>query len=457
MKRTALDPILLILGAIAYFGYLVTVVFVMKSHYEFGLYLFTPLFLYTIFRTLNARIKRASLLLSLYLALPFFTSVWLTLSGAAPVWEVTGALPIAVLFSFSLKSEKSSSPLFTSLLTPLYGVFFALALFLPLINFISNRDIVKALQLMLAVYSPALVLTTVIVFLRFIIETASLNIVLNNFRLFIHGAKIERIIFDSTDFLSLAQVNLSGIITAEGVSRDLFLKKVNLLNKEFAAADENNDIMKRDAKFSRKMADGTELTIGTLYLLIKKEKYRTDGLALPPDLTAKSFVALAENNRVIGYYVIDRFDKTSNRTMLDLLRDKYGVTTTIVGSGSANFPAVPVAGTLAEFSPRHGDLFITQAPPENCPCISVGWGAAKAESADIHLTEPYLINIMKLVIILSTIRPRLYRSVAVASAPFILPLFLSIFKLHVPQLNAVAVLMMMLLTMTQAFRSVRPE
>lgn len=457
MKKPALDPILLILGAIAYFGYLVTVVFVMKSRYEFGLYLFTPLFLYTLFRTLNARIKRASLLLSLYLALPFFTSVWLTLSGAGPVWEVTGVLPIAVLFSFSLKSEKSSSPLFTALLNPLYALFFALALFLPLVNFISNRDIVKALQLMLAIYSPALVLTTVVVFLRFVIETASLNIVLNNFRLFIHGAKIERIIFDSADFLSVAQVNLSGIITAEGVSRDLFLKKVNLLNKEFAAADENNDLMKRDAKFSRRMADGTELTIGTLYLLIKKERYRTDGLALPPDLTAKSFVALAEGNRVIGYYVIDRFDITANRAMLDVLRDKYGITAAIVGAASEQFSGIPTATVMADLTPGRHDLLVTQTPPDDSPCIVVGWGSATPEKCDLYMNEPYLITLLKLSMLLTTIRPRLYRSVAVASVPFILPLFLSVFRLHVPQLNAISVLMMMLLTMTQAFRSVKAE
>ncbi|HOW52936.1 MAG TPA: hypothetical protein PLV42_12945 [bacterium] len=457
MKRTALDPALLILGALAYFGYLVTIIFVMKSHYEFGLYLFTPLFLYTIFRVLNARIKRASLLLALYLALPFFTSVWLTLIGAAPVWEVTGALPIAVLFSFSLKSEKSSSPLFTSLLEPIYALFFALTLFLPLVNFINNRDIVPALQLMLAIYSPALVLTTVIVFLRFIIETASLNMVLNSFRLFIHGAKVDRLLFDSAQFLSLGQVNLSGIITAEGVSRDLFLKKVNLLNKEFAAADENNDIMKRDAKFSRKMADGTELTIGTLYLLIKKEKYRTDGLALPPDLTAKSFVAMAEGNRVIGYYVIDRFDATANRTMIDLLREKYGIASALIGTADERFPAVPAAATLAELMPGHHDMLITQTPPDDSPCIVVGWGGAAPEKCDLYLNEPYLITLMKLFLLLTTIRPRLYRSVAIASIPFILPLFLSIFKLHVPQLNAVAVLLMMLLTITQAFRSVKAE
>ena len=457
MKRTALDPALLILGALAYFGYLVTIIFVMKSHYEFGLYLFTPLFLYTIFRVLNARIKRASLLLALYLALPFFTSVWLTLIGAAPVWEVTGALPIAVLFSFSLKSEKSSSPLFTSLLEPIYALFFALTLFLPLVNFINNRDIVPALQLMLAIYSPALVLTTVIVFLRFIIETASLNMVLNSFRLFIHGAKVDRLLFDSAQFLSLGQVNLSGIITAEGVSRDLFLKKVNLLNKEFAAADENNDIMKRDAKFTRKMLDGTELTIGTLFLLVKKERYRTDGLALPPDLTAKSYVAMAENGRVIGYYVIDRFDTVSNRTMLEVLRDKYGVQATLIGDPAPQFPGLGTVATFADITPGHGDLLITQTPPTDCPCISVGWGKAKGEACDIFLAEPYLINIMKLVIVLSTLWPRLYRSVAVASLPFVLPLFLSIFNLHVPQLNAVAVLMMMLLSNTQAFRSVRPE
>jgi hypothetical protein len=402
-----------------------------------------------------ARIKRASLLLALYTAIPFFASTYLAFSGAPAVWEVSGFIPLAILASFALRSEKSSSPLFTRLLTPLFGIFFSLAFLFPALHFLKNREPVAALQLLVSIYSPAVVLSAVAVFLRFIVETATINIVLNNFRLFIHGARIDRILFDSPAFLLLGQVNLSGIITAEGVSREAFLKKVNELNKEFSGDAANNDLMQRDAQFTRTMKDGSTLTIGTLYLLIKKEHYRTDGLALPPDLTAKSFVAIAENRRILGYYVIDRFDASTNEKMLGAIAERYGVTGAVVGTD--RFAALPLYASFDQAGPGHRDLWVTERPTADHPAITLGWGTADRDACDMYLAEPYLFNILKLFILLSTVTPRLHRSVALSSFPFVLPLFLSVFRLQVPQLNAVAVLLMILLTIVQSFKTIRAD
>jgi len=456
MNMRGLDISLLFAGILLYFGYLIIPIFSLRSAYEYGMYLFTPLFLYTLFRVLNARIKKMSLLLTLYLATPFFLSVYLSLIGAMPVWEVTGILPLPVLLSFSFRSDKSSSPLFTTMLLPAYGVFFALVAFFTCVNYLSRGDGVKSFQLLLSIYSPAIVTTTVLVFARFIIEAAGINIVLNNFRLFIHGTGLRRILFDSPRFLSLEEVHLSGIITAEGVSHDSFIARVNELNKEFTASEENTDILRRDAKFTRTLPNGTTLTLGTLYLLIEKEGFNTDGLPLPPDLTAKSYVALAENERIIGYYVIDRFNASANHTMIKVLRDTYGIQAVIIGKENAiHLSGIDTVATLDDAAPRHDDLLVTDEPASKVPCITALWGKAPIETGDLFLAEPSLFTIMKLIIVLSTIRSRIQRSIALTSTPFLLPLFLSIYGIHLPQLNAIAVLLMMLLTITQILRSMR--
>ncbi len=452
------DIAILFVGILAYFGYLTTAVFVLQRGHGYGLYLFTPLFLYTIFRVLSARIKKMSFLLALYLAIPFFISVHLSLIDAAPAWEVTGFLPLPVLLSFSFKSEKSSSPLFTSLLLPVYAIFFVLAFFFPAVHYLSRGEIVASLQLMSAIYSPALAASTAIVFLRFVFETAALNIVLNNFRIFIHGARIRRIIFDSPRFLSLTHAHFSGIVTAEGVSREEFLKKVNALNKEFAASSENSDIMRRDAKFSRAMPDGTELTLGTLYLLLKKERFSAERLALPPNFETKSYVALAENRQIIGYYIIEKFDAAANKTMLAVLKQRYGIEPIIVGPSDDDYPAATSIARLDELSLAHDDLIVTETIPARLlPSIVALWGPQKSDAADLYIAEPALLNLMKLVLILGTVRVRLYRAVAITSAPFLLPLFLSIYGLHIPQINAIAVMFLIVLTITQAFRSVKAD
>lgn len=458
MKKTLLDIGLLVYGAAAYFGYLVVVVFVLKERYDIGLYLFSVPFLYAIFRVLSARIKRASLLTAIYLALPFFVSVYLSLTGRPAVWEITGILPVTVLLSYSLRSEKSSSPLFTRLLFPVWALFFLLVLFLPTVNYLNNRDLPRALQLLLSIYTPAVTLSTLAVFLRFVIETASLNMALNNFRLFIHGARIDRVVFDSADFLSLSQTNLSGIVTGPAMSREQFLKKVDLLNREFVSTEGGVDAMKRDAKFSRTLPDGTELTLAPLALLIR-EGFLTDDLPPAAEDPKRSYVALAEGRRVIGYYVVDRFDPTANRTMIDVLQEKYTVPVVIVGGEELKkrFPGALIVPRAGDITLDNRDLLVTQEPPENSPAIVMAWGKKNVDAGDIFLADPAMLNIMRLVLVLGGVRGRLYRSIAISSLPFLLPLFLSIYRLHIPQINAVAVLIMILLTMTQTFRSMKAD
>ncbi len=452
------DIALLLIGLFLYFGYLIIAVFVLRRGYEYGLYLFSPLYLYTLGRVLSARIKKMSFLLAVHLTIPFFASVYLSFIGAAPVWEVSGFLPLPLLLSFSFKSEKSSSPLFTSLLLPVYAIFFGLLSFFTVVNYLSHRSVVSSLQLTISLYSPAIVASTTVVFFRLILETAALNLVLNDFRLFIHGARIRRLIFDSPRFLSLAQAHFAGIITAEGVSREEFLKKVNALNKEFSSSSENSDIMRRDAKFSRTMSDGTELTLGTLYLLLKKERFSAERLALPPNFETKSYVALAENRRILGYYIVEKFEPAANKTMIAVLKERYGIETVIIGDGNDMFPGTTRVSSLSEIMLSHEDLLITETPPDRpLPCIVALWGAQRSDACDLFIVEPALLNIMKLMSVLNTVRPRLYRSVAVTSLPLLLPLFLSIYGINLPQINAIAIMFLMVLTITQAFRSVKND
>ncbi len=442
MKKNSFDATVLIYAFISYFAYLAAAIFFSKSWYSSGLVLFTPTVLYSIFKIFSLKINKQSLVLGTYVSIPFGVSLFLTANNTLSGWEITGLIPVAVLTSFLFKNDDSSTPLSTVLLDRkmLFLVFAAAVI--SAAYFIHTGDLFKSLYLFISVYSPTILINSLLIFVNFLIETAVISSMLNNFKLFIRGGRIERIVFLSPEFLKITQLNLKGVVTAENVSKKDFMKRVELLNS--ALQDENGEAGKgTHAGFTYKLKDGTAFTMASLEIIKKRKGTRIDGIALPAETDGKSYVGITENKRLIGYYIVDHIDSSANTAFLKMLKEKYDVASIVVDNEESSIwrDSVEVVDHPKDLSFGANDLVVTSGEYAVDDGISLGWGNIDLKSTDVYLAEPYLLHVIKLIAISKRLKRRLNLVFLVTLAPFFIPLMASLYGIFLPELPAVAALL----------------
>lgn len=451
MKKVNFDASMLIYAIFSYMFYIIAYVFIAKSSYHAGLYIFTPSLLYSLFRLLSVRQIKQTAPAILFVGLPFLVATFLTVNNYLGAWEVVGFLPIPVLGSFSFKVEKKATILQTTMISKKVFIFLLIFLIPPIINYVKYGDILKALNLFLIIYSPAVILTTVAVFISFIIETTTINIILNNYRFFNRAANIKRILFNTPDFLNITQLNLKRIVTLEHIDKTDFVHKVEKLND---ALVQSGKTLGKNSFFSHTFPEGSTLTMAPLHVMLSKKRFKKGKLLLPKDLNELSYVALAEDQQIIGYYIIDRVDKETNAALLKILHDKYNIEICLFNAPENDWENITHFDSLDDISLKQEDLIITKEPLKiNHPSIPIiaQYGEENKEMSDMYIAEPFLMNILKLILISKRLPHKHTKAVVISSLPFVLPLLSSTAGVAVPQVPSIAVLFSFALTLLMVF------
>jgi len=451
MKKMNVTLTVFIFSLLAYMVYIVYLVLVKKSGYEDGIYYFSPVYIYLFIKLFSSDIRKLWYI-ALFCALPFAVSVYLSAKGSLPGWEVTGFLPIVVLGSFLFKDgTKGETPLKNVYVMRTVLIYLVAVIFFAGIHFLRTGNLDSALYLAVSIYSPAPILVSVTMFINFIISTASISVVMNDLKFFNNGAVIKRLIFDTDSFLTFPHFNLYGIETVPGVEKKDFLQKVEALNV-VAQKDENySDTLKRSKLFSSKMEDGTILAMAPLKVMMADKNYSSEGVAMPDIKEDLSYVALAENNKIIGYYAIDKIKPSTNSSIIDVFKKQYGIETIIANPAEPKFwkDSARITGSVEEVLPDEFDLIITDWDFES-KASTVFW-SGDPSGGSIFMVKPFLATFFHLIVISAKVREKIYKGVIISSLPFAVNLFIVSFGLHVPQVTAVTLMLSFFVTVMYVF------
>lgn len=457
MKKFNITISMFIFSVLIYLFYVIATVFVKKSGYGAGVYYFTPVFLFSLYKLFRAGI-RETWSIALFMTLPYSASVYLSFVSDLPGWEVSGFIPVMVLMSFLFKSGRNGeTPLKSVYLPKIVIIFISAVFFFSFIHFLKTGSIENALYMAVSIYSPAPAALSVAVFINFLITTATLSVVLNNLRLFNEGAVIKRIIFDSDSFLTFPHLNLSGIETMKGITKRDFLALVERLNAVAESSKEYAESVKKDGLFSHEFEDGTTLAMAPLKIMLSTGAYKKDSVTLPENEDGKSFIALAVNGVVAGYYAIEKIDPSTNASLLEILKKKLDVISIVCGASKPEMwkNSARIANRLADSDAGPGDILISEKEV-NTGAINLVWGGNDYSLGDIFIARPFVSTIMNLVIVSKEVKSRLIKGVIVCSFPFAIPLFAISFGLKIPQLTAVALMFSFAMTIAYVsyFKSV---
>ncbi len=454
MKKFNFNVSSFIYSFLVYCFYLVGIVFLKRSNYESGIYYFTPAFLFVFFKLITIGPAKVPIL-TLYSLLPFLVSAYLSLKGGPAGWEVTGTIPVLILSTFLFKSGKRPvTPLKNIYMTRICSATLLFVVFFSTVHFLRTGNIDSSLYLAVSIYSPAPFLITLALFVNFIISTAAVSIILNNFELFNRGGKISRIIFDGDGFLSFPHFNLSGIETSPGVSNADFLNKVEKLNEIAGKTKEYAEQVKKNKLFSRKFKEGYTLAMAPLEVMIGSGTYKTTDIALPDENDDRSFVALAQDDRIIGYYAIDKITPSTNATMLDVIDKNYGVPSFIVDAQGEDVwqGCCSHIEKINDIDIAPTDLLITDKE-QDVSCLTAYWGAKDTGRGDVFIVKPFLTTLLNLVIVTANIPDKFYKGTVLASLPFAFALFSVSMGLKIPQVSAASTMFSLVFTIMYVFYS----
>jgi hypothetical protein len=453
MKKLNFTLTFFLYSILAYLFYIIVFVFIKQNDYGSGIYYFSPAFLFVFMKLYESGIKKM-IPVTLFITIPFLISIYLTLQGHLAGWEVSGFLPVIVLMSYLFKSsDAGATPLMSIYLDRAIWMFFATLLLFASIHFIKTESIDDALYLTVSIYSPAPVAVVTALFINFIISTAAVSAILNNLRFFNNGAKTTRLVFDTDRFLSFPHFNLSGIETVKDVSISEFLELVEKLNLAASESPEYSKNLKKDKLFSKTFEDGTSLAMAPLNIILSNSGYTYEGITLPENNDDRSFIALAKNNSVIGYYAIDRIKPSTNCSYLELIEKRHGIKSVIIAPEEPKLwnRCCEIKRSFSEIELTDSDLIITDEPKENTTETQVVWGKCDTGKGDIYIAKPFVTTIHNIIIISSGLKSRLAKGIIFCSFPFAFSLFSISFGLNLPKISTVSVLFSFVFTMIYIF------
>ncbi|HNZ54030.1 MAG TPA: hypothetical protein PLD55_09050 [bacterium] len=453
MRKINLTLTFFLYSILSYIFYIIVFVFVKNSSYESGIYYFTPAFIFVFIKLFESGIKKI-ISVALFVTVPFLISVYLTLQGHLAGWEVSGFIPVIVLISYLFKStDTGATPLRFVHLDRAVWMFFATLLLFASIHFIKTGSIDHALYLAVSIYSPAPAAVVTALFINFIISTAAVSAILNNLRFFNNGAKITRLVFDTDRFLTFPHFNLSGIETVKDVSTIEFLELVEKLNLAASESPEYSQNLKKDKLFSKTFEDGMSLAMAPLNIILSNNGYSHEEIALPEKNDDRSFIALARNSKIIGYYAIDRIKPSTNCSYLELIEKRHGIKSVIIAPEEPELwnSCCEIKRSFSETEITDSDLIITDEPEENTTGTQVVWGKCDSGKGDIYIAKPFITTIHNIIILSSGLKSRLVKGIIFCSFPFAFSLFSISFGLTLPKISTVSVLFSFVFTMIYIF------
>ena len=217
---------------LTYIFYIIYFVLIKKVDYFFGLYYFTPAYIFVFIKLFSTGIKKLPWV-ALFAFIPFAVSVFLTFADHPfQGWEVSGFIPVVILSSYLFKSSKGSpTPLGIKVMPKIIKCFLAIVLLFGIIHFFKTRSLYEALLLVVTLYSPAPIAAATALFINFIVTTTAISVLLNNMKFFNNEAKISRLVFDTDKYLNIPHLNLSGIETVADVKKEDFMHMIGKLNQ----------------------------------------------------------------------------------------------------------------------------------------------------------------------------------------------------------------------------------
>lgn len=451
MKKRNFSVHFFLYSLLAYIFYLIYFVLIKKTDYFFGLYYFIPSYIFVFVKLFSTGIKKLPYI-ALFAAIPFIISVFLTFAdNPLQGWEVSGFVPVVILSSYLFKSSDGSpTPLEIGVMQKIIKCFFAVIFFFALIHFIKTRSIEETLLLAVTLYSPAPIAVATALFINFIITTTAISVLLNNMKFFNNEARISRLIFDTDAYLNIPYLNLSGMETVEGVKKEDFIRWIDLLDK--AAAESPDTGIKKNKFFTHTFEDGKKLTMAPLHILISELHCSYEGLAIPEKDENSEFIALALENRIIGYYSIDKIKPTANAAFLELFEKKYGIKTIIVNPAKPQlWKNFEIKKSMDEIPLSENDIIISENYSGNLPSTELVWGGTDTGKGDIFITKPFMKTLLHFIVVSRKIPEKIVKGTLFCSLPFLFQLFAASFGISSPQISSVALLMSFFMTVIYIF------
>ena len=453
MKKLNFSVHFFLYSLLAYIFYIVYFVLIKKTDYFFGLYYFTPAYIFVFIKLFSTGIKKLPWV-ALFAFIPFAVSVFLTFADHPfQGWEVSGFIPVVILSSYLFKSSKGSpTPLGIRVMPKIIKCFLAIVLLFGIIHFFKTKSLYEALLLVVTLYSPAPIAAATALFINFIVTTTAISVLLNNMKFFNNEAKISRFIFDTDKYLNIPHLNLSGIETVEGVKNEDFIRMIDKLNQAAENDTEQTKDITKNKCFTHTFEDGKTLTMGPLHILIYEKHCSAEGLSIPKKEADSEHIALAEGTRVIGYYTIDKVRPAENAAFIELFDKKFGIKTVIVNPVKPQlWQNLEIKASLDETGLKSDDILITENEHENSAAIQALWGGVDTAKGDVFITKPFMKTLFNFIIVSRHIPEKIVKGAAICSLPFFFQLFAISFGIVTPQLSSVVVLMSFFMTVIYIF------
>jgi len=438
---------------LSYIFYIIYFVLIKKADYFFGLYYFTPAYIFVFIKLFSTGIKKLPWV-ALFALIPFALSVFLTFADHPfQGWEVSGFIPVVILASYLFKSSAGSpTPLGIRVMPKIIKWFLAIVLIFGIIHFFKTKSLYDALLLVVTLYSPAPIAAATALFINFIVTTTAASVLLNNMKFFNNEAKISRLVFDTDKFLNIPHLNLSGIETVESVKKEDFMQMIAKLNQAAENDPEQTKDIGKNKCFTHTFEDGRTLTMAPLHVLISEKHCSAEGLSIPKKEADSEHIALAEGSKVIGYYTIDKIKPSENAAFLELFDKKFGIKTVIVNPVKPQlWQNIETKTSLDEIELSRDDILISGEEHENTAAIQALWGGADTAKGDVFITKPFMKTLFNFIIVSRNIPEKIVKGAVFCSLPFLFQLFAVSFGIVTPQLSSVIVLTSFFITIVYIF------
>ena len=438
---------------LAYIFYIIYFVLIKKADYFFGLYYFTPAYIFVFIKLFSTGIKKL-LWVALFALIPFAVSVFLTFADRPfQGWEVSGFTPVVILASYLFKSSSGSpTPLEIRVMPKIIKWFLAIVFLFGIIHFFKTKSLYDALLLVVTLYSPAPIAAATALFINFIVTTTAASVLLNNMKFFNNEAKISRLVFDTDKYLNIPHLNLSGIETVESVKKEDFMQMIAKLNQAAENDPEQTKEIGKNKCFSHTFEDGKTFTMAPLHILVSEKHCSAEGLSIPKKEADSEYIALAEGTKVIGYYTIDKVKPTENAAFLELFDKKFGIKTVIVNPVKPQlWQNIETKTSLDEIELTRDDILIIGEERENTAAIQALWGGADTAKGDVFITKPFVKTLFNFIIVSRNIPEKIVKGAVFCSLPFLFQLFALSFGIVTPQLSSVIVLTSFFITIVYIF------
>ncbi len=454
MKKVFTDGFFLFYTLITYLIYIIFSVFLKKDFSDYTLVVFTLPFIYAFIRIMMLKGWLYKIQFLIFILIPFVISLILVFfkdDSFFQGWEISVSILIPFFLSLLFKSEDSDSIFFSkSIFVKLYTAY-GFALIVASIHYFASYNVLESLYLILIAAYPSAFIIIVISFFRFIVEAAVSRFSLNSFNPFKYAFYVKRIFFTSDGIFSNIQQVFGGIILADGITENYFKENAALLDKVLNKSGVSVDNMKRKAGVSSKVAENKELKMAPLKLLIAS-KCTYDELKMPENLDdGKTYLGLAENNKLLGYYIFDKVGSKSSSSLVKMLKEQFGIDFYIVNSKNKDLNFLTHISSFNEVKLNFSDIVMTDNLIElslSGSPLTVAWGTSQnIEKADISMMEPTMISITRFVEMVRLSGKKMDKVLFFSYIPFLIPVFAANYKIFLPELSTVSIMLSLLIAL----------